>query len=72
MFKVGNVQKFISTGNAKTDTKIIIKYIIMNPEIEDTKKEIEKLQLKLQELERPTPEQSEEMKKRVDNMLKDI
>ena len=72
MFKVGNVQKLVPTGNVKTDTKIIIKYIIMNLEIENTKKEIEKLQLKLQELERPTPEQSEEMQKRVDNMLKDI
>ena len=41
-------------------------------EIENTKREIEKLQLKLQELERPTPEQEAEAKTIVDNMLKNI
>ncbi len=44
----------------------------MNPEIENTKNEIAALQLKLQELEKPTPEQSEEMQKRIDEMLKDL
>ena len=41
-------------------------------EIENTKKEIATLQQKLQELERPTPEQEAEAKTIVDNMLKGI
>jgi hypothetical protein len=44
----------------------------MNPEIEKTKNEIAALQLKLQELEKPTEEQSIDMQKKVDEMLKDL
>ncbi|WP_281170755.1 hypothetical protein [Flavobacterium tegetincola] len=44
----------------------------MQTEIEKTKKEIEVLQLKLQELERPTPVEQAKMENTINDILKDI
>lgn len=41
-------------------------------EIDSTKKQIEVLQEKLQELEKPTPEEQAEMEKNIDKILNNI